>query len=143
MRRWMLLFLAISLAVCACSGAGAGVPSPPPNATQLSPADGAAVRQLAFAYWQAFNDYDVQTTLSYLEPTYGASRKASISDEIGQIRTFGVKLGVKEKSAPVALGPDTAEMYMSLSEPLGTRTIRMDFERTSDGWLISFAEEVP
>ena len=143
MRRLMVLVLLTLLAICACGGAGAPAPSPPANATQLSPEDEAAVRQLALAYWKAYNSYDVDATLACLEPSYRAAREATIRDEIGQIRTFGVKLGVSEKSAPVALGPDTAEMYVSLSEPLGTSLIRMDFVRTSGGWLITFAEEVP
>lgn len=142
-RRLMVLVLLTPLAIWACGGAGPAAPSPAADATQLSPADGAAVRQLALAYWKAYNAYDVEATLACLEPAYRTAREATIRDEIGQIRTFGVKLGVSEKSAPVALGPATAEMYMSLSDPLGTRLIRMDFVRSSGGWLITFAEEVP
>jgi hypothetical protein len=143
MRRWILPVLMVSLAVCACGGPGPAAPSPPANATRLSAQDETAVRQLAMAYWQAYNAYDADAALACLEPAYRAKREAPVRDEIGQIKTFGVKFGISEKSAPVALGPDTAEMYVSLSEPLGTRLIRMDFVRTSGGWLITFAEETP
>jgi hypothetical protein len=144
MRRWMVLVLLMSLVVCMrASGTGPVVPAPPANASPLSPQDEAAVRQLGLAYWHAYNAYDADAALACLEPSYRASREATIRDEVGQIKFFGVKFGISEKSAPVALGPDAAEMYMNLSEPLGTRLIRMDFVRTSDGWLISFAEEVP
>lgn len=148
MRRWMILVLLVPVVICALAvrafvnGAAPGVPSPPSNASQLSPADAAAVRRVAMAYWQAYNDYDVDATLALLEPTYRASREATIRNEIGQIKTFGVKLGVSEKTAPIALGPDTAEMYVTLSQPLGASLIRMDFVRTGGGWLITFAEQV-
>jgi hypothetical protein len=144
MRRWMVWVLLVSLAVCARgSGTGPVVPAPPATASPLSPQDEAAVRELAQTYWRAYNAYDADAALACLEPSYRASRDATIRDEVGQIKFFGVKFGISEKSVPVALGPDRAEIYVNLSEPLGTRLIRMDFVRTSDGWLISFAEEVP
>jgi hypothetical protein len=144
MRRWMLPVLLAALAICARgSGTGPLVPPPPASASPLSPQDEAAVRQLGLAYWTAYNDYDADAALACLEPSYRATRDAAVRDEIGQIRFFGVKFGLAVKNGPVALGPNIAEMYVTLTEPLGTSLIRMDFERTADGWLITFAEEVP
>ena len=93
------------------------------------------------AYWDAFNAYDADQALSYLEETYRTTREETIRAEINQIRTFGIKLGVQEEGLPVLLGDDTAEMFLEMREPLGVRRIRMAFERIDGDWLITFAEE--
>jgi hypothetical protein len=113
MRRWMLLVLLAGLALFARgSGTGPVVPPPPASASPLSPQDEAAVRQLGTAYWKAYNAYEPDAALACLEPSYRASRAGAIRDEIGQIRFFGVKFGIAEKSAPVAVGPATAELFV-------------------------------
>lgn len=116
-------------------------PSTLPAAT--SPADPSIeeVRQLELAYWEAFNAYDADQVLAYLEESYRATRDEIIRSEIGQIRSFGVKLGVQEQSPPVLLSSDTAEVYLDLRNPLGVRRIRMAFERVDGDWAITFAEE--
>jgi hypothetical protein len=93
------------------------------------------------AYWEAFNAYDADQVLAYLEESYRAARDEIIRSEIGQIRSFGVKLGVQEQSPPVLLSSDTAEVYLDLKNPLGVRRIRMAFERVDGDWAITFAEE--
>lgn len=99
------------------------------------------LRNLAFAYWDAFNVYDADLALSYLEETYRATRDQPIRAEIDQISTFGIKLGLQEESPPVLLDDDAAEMYLELKDPLGVRRIRMVFERLDGEWEITFAEE--
>lgn len=100
------------------------------------------MRELAFSYWEAFNAYDADLVLSYLEESYRATRHRLIRDEIDTISAFGVQLGVREESPPVVLSDGTAEMFMELKEPLGTRRIRMAFSRIEADWIIVFAEEV-
>ena len=68
-------------------------------------ADATAVRDVALGYWAAYNAYDLEKTLSYLDEGYRASQEKTIRNEIGQIKNFGVKLGVSEKSAPVLTAP--------------------------------------
>jgi hypothetical protein len=107
------------------------------------PLEAETLRRLAFAYWDAYNAYDADTVLSYLEPGERSKREATIRSEIGQLKTFGVKLGVTEQSAPVLTGPETAEMLLAMKEPLGSRTIKMVFLLRDGRWLITAADEVP
>ena len=101
----------------------------------------AEVRDLAFAYWEAFNAYETEQVLAYLEADYRLEREGEIQDDIGRLSTFGVKLGISELSPPVMLGTDRAEMYIEMSEPLGKRRIRMGFLLVEGDWVIDFAEE--
>jgi hypothetical protein len=110
----------------------------------ISQQEAQTLRDLALAYWAAFNAYDAQGALAYLEPTYRAERTKVVKSDIGRIKLFGVKLGMSEKTPPVLVGPGQAQMYMSLKEPTGTRTILMKFAQPGGGtWLITYAEEVP
>ena len=101
-----------------------------------------ATRELAFAYWDAFNSYDADTTLSYLEAGYRAQREEEIRDEIGRLKRFRVKLWVTEEGPPTLTTEDQGEMYLKMKEPLGTRRIRMAFLKVAGDWRITFAEEV-
>ncbi len=112
------------------------------NATPISATDAQAVRDLATAYWAAYNAYDAEKTLSYLDTAYRPSQDKIIRSEIGQLKTFGVKLGVSEKSAPVLTAPGQAEMYLTMKTPTGTRTMLMKFAGSGDAWTITYAEEV-
>jgi hypothetical protein len=118
-----------------------GISDPTTTSTSAVDPTTEQLRGLAFSYWEAFNAYDADLVLSYLEETYRATRDQLIRDEIGSISTFGIKLEVQEESPPVVLGDGTAEMFMELKEPLGTRRIRMAFEQIEGDWLIVFAEE--
>ena len=101
----------------------------------------ADLRDLAIAYWEAFNAYDTESVLAYLETGYRLEREGEIRDDIGRLSTFGVKLGISELSPPEMLASDRAEMYLEMSEPLGKRTIRMGFLLAEGAWVIDFAEE--
>ncbi len=116
-------------------------PSTTPGAAAPVDGDAAELRNLAFAYWEAFNAYDADRVLSFLEPGYRAEREETIRSEVNQISVFGVTLGVTELSPPVMLGPDTAEMFLEMKEPLGTRRIRMGFRFVDGDWLIDFAQQ--
>jgi hypothetical protein len=99
------------------------------------------LRDLGFAYWEAFNAHDVDLVLSYLEPVYRSEREETIQDEIGRLATFGVKLDLSELDPPEMTGADRAEMFLEMREPLGTRRIRMGFVLVEGAWLINYAQE--
>ena len=101
-----------------------------------------ALKSLAFEYWIAFNAYDVEKVLSFLEASYRSERGEEIAGEIGQLELFGVTLGVSERSPPVLLSPTEGEMMLNIREPLGVRELRMAFRMIDGEWKISFAEEV-
>lgn len=113
------------------------------TSSAAAPLDGALaeLRDLALAYWEAFNAYETEHVLAYLETDYRLEREEEIQDDIGRLSTFGVKLGISELSPPVMLGSDRAEMYIEMSEPLGKRRIRMGFLLVDGDWVIDFAEE--
>ena len=102
----------------------------------------AEVRTLALAYWEAFNAYDADLVLSYLEDSYRALRDEAVRTEIRSISAFGIQLRVQEEGPPRLLDDGTAETFIELSEPLGTRRIRMAFAQSDGDWKIIFAEEV-
>ena len=112
------------------------------STTPLAAEDAQAVRDLALAYWAAYNAYDPEKAISYLDESYRPAQEKIVRDDIGRIKTFGVKLGVSEKSAPVLIGPDQTEMYLNMKTPTGTRTLWMKFARRGDAWTITYVEEV-
>ena len=117
-------------------------PIPTPSPGSVDDADEAnALRQLAFAYWEAFNAYDADTALGYLEKDYRRQRDEEVRGEIARISLFRVKLGVSEETPPSITGHDEREMYLTMKEPLGTRRIRMAFRGVAGEWKITFAEE--
>ena len=146
--QWMtfILIAVITLVGVACGGstesASAPVPTDvPTTGPALDSREADALRQLAFAYWEAFNAYDADRTLGYLEESYRQKQEDEIRNEIGLIELFGVQLEVSEKSPPQVVSEDEREMYLDLKEPLGTRKIRMAFRRKEGEWKIIFAEE--
>ena len=101
-----------------------------------------AVRTLAFDYWEAFNAYDADVALSFLEDRYRSDRESEIRMDIGRIKRFRVKLGVSEQDPPQMIRPTEAEMFLKMKEPIGTRRIRMAFLNVDGVWKITFAEQV-
>lgn len=124
------------------STAGPTSTTPGVTTTAISAEDAQAVRDLAFIFWEAYNAYEPDRAVSYLDESYRAAKEKVVRDEIRRIKTFGVKLGMSEKTPPVLIGPDQAEMYLNMKEPVGTRTIWMKFSRRGDGWTIMYSEEV-
>lgn len=155
----LLLATVVVLTAAACGGSGAageagsssqaatpvaasGASSAAASAAPMAAADAKAVRDLMTAYWIAYNAYDADKALSYLEESYRASQDETVRGEIGQIKTFGVKLGVKEKSAPALTGTDQSEMYIDMKTPTGGRVLIMRFARAGGTWTITDVEEV-
>ena len=113
----------------------------PTEEPQVDPQEADALRKLAFAYWEAFNAYDADRALGYLEEDYRQQQDSAVRDDIGMIKLFSVKLGVSEETPPQVVGNDEWEMYLTMKEPLGTRRIRMAFQKVAGEWKITFAEE--
>jgi hypothetical protein len=120
------------------SAAGASTPTPGALG-ELEDLD--AIRRLTFDYWIAFNDYDTEKVLSYLEESYRAEREEEIADDIGRIKLFRVSLGVSQRSPAVLTSPTEGEMMINLKEPLGTRQVRMAFRKVDGEWKITHAEQ--
>ena len=113
----------------------------PTEKPQIDPQEADALRKLAFAYWEAFNAYDADKALGYLEEDYRQQQDSAVRDDIGMIKLFSVKLGMSEETSPHVVGNDEWEMYLTMKEPLGTRRIRMAFRKVAGDWKIIFAEE--
>ena len=113
----------------------------PTEEPQVDPQEADALRKLAFAYWEAFNAYDADRALGYLKEDYRQQQDSAVRDDIGMIKLFSVKLGVSEETPPQVVGNDEWEMYLTMKEPLGTRRIRMAFQKVEGEWKITFAEE--
>jgi hypothetical protein len=143
-----IALLATAALVASCGGtSSSGEPATPGSSasaitTPISTEDAAAVRALAVDYWAAYNAYDPEKVIAYLDESVGPAKEKSIRSEIGQIKTFGVQLGVSEKSAPVLIAPGQAEMYLSMKTPTGTRTVLMKAKRSGDHWAVTYMEEV-
>ena len=151
------IWVAIALLAAALLVASCGGTSPPAeqtvapatpaattagSATPISAEDAQAVSDLAFRFWAAYNAYDPEKAISYLDEGYRPAKEKVVRDEIGRIKTFGVQLGMSEKTAPVLTAPGAAEMYLNMKTPTGTRTVGMKFARRGDAWAITYSEEV-
>ena len=144
-RIWLASVTVLLLAGCVWLVTGRSSSPVPPTPTRAplptSDPELAEVREMALAYWNTFNEYDVDGVLGYLESSYRAERESILRDEIRLVRLFHVKLGASVASEPEFTGPDEAEMYVRIREPTGTRKVLMQFLKGSD-WKITFAEEV-
>jgi hypothetical protein len=140
LRRWVTPGVFVTLAVIgvACESSPTATLNPGPLGDSQE-AD--ALRQLAFAYWEAFNAYDADGALGYLEEDYRQQRDGTVRGEIERIKRFRVKLGLSEETSPWIVGHDEREMYLTMKEPLGKRRIRMAFREVAGEWRIIFAEE--
>jgi hypothetical protein len=101
-----------------------------------------AVSAVARAYWAAYNAYDAAAAIAHLDPGYRPQKADVVRSEVGRIKTFGVQLGVKEKAPPEAVGPGTAQVYLSMDTPAGKRTVLMRFADRDGTWKVTYAEEV-
>ena len=140
LKRWVTLgaFVALAVIGVAC---GSSPPAPLTPGPLGDPQEADELRQLAFAYWEAFNAYDAERVLGYLEEEYREQREEEIRDDIAMVKLFSVKLGVSEETPPWIVSDDERELYLTMKEPLGTRRIRMGFRDVDGEWMIVFAEE--
>ena len=101
----------------------------------------AELRDLGLAYWDTYNSYDLEALLAYLEPSYRDEQEGVLRSKIRLLKLFRVKLGVSVASEPEYTGPNGAQMYVRITEPLGSRHVLMRFQKDSR-WMITYAQEV-
>ena len=125
LRPWLPLpvFATLAIIAVACGSSPTPTLSPTPTPSPAptpspGPVDDAeeadTLRQLAFAYWEAFNAYDADTALGYLEEDYRRQRDEEVRGEIAQISLFRVKLGVSEETPPSITSHDERELYLTM-----------------------------
>ena len=141
-----MLLVVVALIGVTCGRSTESTPTAEPADAPVSGAvtdsqEADALRQLAFSYWEAFNAYDAEKTLGFMEESYRLQRQEEIHNEIELIELFGVRLDVSEVTPPHIVSEDEREMYLDLKEPLGTRRIRMAFRNADGEWKIIYAEE--
>ena len=100
-----------------------------------------AIRQVIMAYWEAFNAYDVERVLSYMEDSWRKERSETVRGDIGRMKLFRVKLGVEEESPPVIIGNGEAEMMIKLNTPIGVKHDYFRLVKVGEEWKVSFSEE--
>ena len=142
----LVVFVLWTLVSVVCGGSTDTAPTAEPSAAvKEGPVEDAeeaeSLRQLAYAYWDAFNAYDAVRALGYLEEGYRAERDEEVRSEIAMVQLFGVRLGVAEDTPPHVVDQDKREMYLMMEEPIGTRRIHMVFQEVDGEWKIAHAEE--
>jgi len=121
---------------------------PPQSPTRTEPSDSspeqdaAEIRQIAEAYWEALNEYDVDHAITMLEPGYRAQEEELIRSDIGTMKLFRVKLEVSEETPPTPNVNGDYETYLSMKTPVDTRRVLMVFRRIDGQWWIVFSDEV-
>ena len=136
----------VTLVGVACGDSADSAPAAGPTAAVMpgpveDTVEAEALRQLAYAYWDAFNSYDAVRALGYLEDDYRQQRDGTVRGEIQAVQLFGIRLEVSEHTPPHVVSEDEREMYLNMKEPLGTRRIRMGFREIDGEWMITHAEE--
>jgi hypothetical protein len=114
---------------------------PPATEEAVTPEDIEAARQVVFAYWEAYNSYDVDGVLALLEDSWREERADEIAGEIGQMKMFGVTLEVEEEAEP-AITDETVGIEMLVNTPLGAKHYIYYLKEIGGEWRIYFAEEV-
>ena len=101
-----------------------------------------ALRDLAFQYSDAFNGYDVDSVLGFLEPTYRAQREEQVREDIARLEQLSVELGVTEHLPPHLADSGQWEMYLIMETPIDIRRLRMEYLKDGDRCWVTHAEEV-
>ena len=114
----------------------------PPAPLESAEEDVAAIRRIAYDYWVALNDYNVDRALPMLEESYRAREEETIRNDIGRMKLFRVKLGVSEETPPTLNADGDYETYLSMKTPVDTRTVLMVFRHIEGQWRIIFSGEV-
>jgi len=149
----ILLVLLLSVTMfTGCSGGGTvdisgdNAPVNTGGSDVLSSEDAQAIREMATAYWEAFNAYDVETVMSYMEDSWREEHEDVIRDEISRLKNGflfikNVKLDITEESPPVIIGDNEVEMLFRLGTPLGDKHSYFRIVKTGDEWKVCFSEE--
>ena len=153
MKRAFAYLLILTILIFSGCAQSAVAPSPSPATTQPSTTvtqpsttvtqeDVDDAKQVVFEYWDASNNYDAERALAYLEESYRPERAESIKSDIGQMQSFGVKLGVEEESEPTITSEREVEIKIKLSTPLGAKHVTYHLVKVNGEWKIcSLVEE--
>jgi len=131
-----------------------GDEAPPPATTEedeeappsdaITEEDVEAARQVVFAYLEALNNYDVEGTLAFLEESWRQEREESITNDINEMETFGVKLGIEEEAEPAIIPEGKVEIKIKLITPMFVpdRHATYHLTKINGEWKICFSEAV-
>ena len=114
-----------------------------PPAT-ITPEDIEAARQVVFAYWEAFNSYDLEGVLAFLEESWREERTESIASEISQMEMADMTMGVEEEAEPeVTDGTIAIKMFIAIPVIFMPDRHYIYYLKNIEGeWKIYLAEEV-
>ena len=150
--------LLISMMVAGCSSSK----SDGPIQISLSK-DGVAAMEVIQGYWAAFNNYDLDTAVTYLDPTYALTRAAGVKRDLdsfqagkglhvqmvvysvaeaGVLSDGRLDLRVTMKVTPAGLGSDNYLRYYMTKESDGSWKISRvgtDYDKTVPGGPINLA----
>jgi len=115
-------------------------PSTPPPAI-VTQADVDAAREVVFKYWEAFNSYDVEGVLAFLEESYRQERQESITSDIGRMQSLRIKIGVEEEAEPTITPEGKVEIKMKIKTPIGTKHYTYYLVKINDEWKIYLSVE--
>ncbi|MFC2058269.1 hypothetical protein ACFLTS_01300 [Chloroflexota bacterium] len=112
----------------------------------LSSEDLQAIRDMATAYWEAFNAYDAETAMSFMEDSWRVEHEEALRDELTRLKNGflfikNVKLDVTEESPPTVIGDNEVEMLFKLGTPLGDKHSYFRIVKIGDEWKVCFSEE--
>lgn len=145
MRRsaYIAVLSVLTLAACIRPGGQEGVATIPAQGVggDIS-SDLEAIRAVVASYWGAFNSYDLERTLSFLEPAYREEQAETIAGEIRSLKLFGVKMGVSEESEPSFLSPEEAELIVKLAVPFRDRRVYQHLVKIDGVWKIDVSMEI-
>jgi cytoskeletal protein RodZ len=121
--------------------------TPPPATTEesITEEDIEAARQVVFTYWEAFNNYDIDGVLAFLEESWREDRADDIASEIGQMKGANMTMGVEEEAEPEVTTDGTIVIKMLIDIPIMIMPDRhyIYYLKEIDGeWKIYYAEEV-
>jgi hypothetical protein len=111
----------------------------PANAITLEDIDKA--KQVIADYWQAFNSYDIEGVLDYLEETFRQQKGAGLESDMGRMQAFGVKLGVAPAAEPAITPDGKIEIKIDLKTPIDTRLVTYRLTEVSGEWKICYLLE--
>jgi pyruvate/2-oxoglutarate dehydrogenase complex dihydrolipoamide acyltransferase (E2) component len=118
--------------------------APPAAGEAITPEGIEAARQVVFAYWEAYNSYDVDGVLALLEDSWREERADDIASEIGQMEGAKITLGVEEEAEPeVTEGTIAIKMFIDIPIVFMPDRHYIYYLKKIDGeWKIYSAEEV-
>jgi len=108
---------------------------------ELSAEDIAAVRALSDAYWNAWNEYDVDKVLSMLDEPFRKERGEEIRGNVQKLDRWNMSISVSEVTPPKLDTNGEVVMYVNVKKPLSTDLTQMRFKKVGFSWIITYASK--